>query len=453
MLPPSRAVAPMRASLGRPVARVRAAWESGAVAHSGVKVSAAVLALFVQVALVRLMGTAEYGRYVLFVTYCSLLFVFAKSGLDVSVLRGSAVAYAQGDRRSLMSILRRGCLWAAGLSLGWTAIVSLLRLTPFGSRIIPALFSPIWVLAAVGSMTVLAVALSAFRGMRRVTSADAIDANVKPLAILVVVAMVRSLAPGMPDIGSLAFVVANVMSAGIVLVAVVVLLSRMEPAGLDVGARVRVISPTDASIFIANGLLAYGLFQLDTLIVGKYAGPDEVGAYNMACSFVRLVIFLPLIISAQLQPRLASLFHTGHIAEARALLGRGMKWGIIAACAGVVTLVVGGRWLLHLVSPRFVTAYWPLVVLSLAHLCNSIALILAGSLFMCGAQRLVVRAQIVGLAVCLPLYLILIPTLGALGASLAVLAGMVANLFALLRLGRAWESGAMSSTRLADANA
>jgi O-antigen/teichoic acid export membrane protein len=91
----------------------------------------------------------------------------------------------------------------------------------------------------------------------------------------------------------------------------------------------------------------------------------------------------------------------------------------------MLILVIFGRPLLRAVSPDFDTAYPALVVISAAYLVNSVVLILSGMLVMCRKEAVAMWAHLIGLVVCVPLLLLLVPRLGRVGAATAVLVSLV----------------------------
>jgi len=410
------------------------------LANAGVRGFAAILAFASQIVMVKLLGENAYGSYVLFVTYCSLIFIFSRSGLDVVALRASSVAYGHQDRAQFGQVFRRVLTLGVLLSIVWALLFSLAKQLSAFKRFAQSDAGVGWVLAGVLGMTLLAVLLGVVRGTRRIISADVVDSIAKPLVIMLVIWILVGYGSHGNSVGYIAFIAANLI-ATIATAALLIGVDRKsrwrEAPG---GSRLELLSPRSAATYITYGLITYVFFQLDTLIVGMWLGTAEVGAYNMACNFVRLVIFVPMIVVIQMQPSIASAFHSKDFRTIRATVAGAMKKSLFFAGGGVLALVLFGRWLLGLVSESFAGAYPTLLVLAFAHLMNSAILVLTGMLLMCKEQKLVVMAQFAGLCVCAPLYFVLIPRIGTIGAATSVLLGLVVNLACLTWLSARWIS-------------
>lgn len=409
------------------------------ILNAGVRGFAAILAFASQIMMVKLLGEFAYGSYALFVTYCSLIYIFSRSGLDVVSLRSLSVAFGNLDRAQFIHVLKKALLLAALFSLGWVLLFSLLKQAGALGQIVKSTASTGWILASVFGMTLLAVLMSAARGMRRIISADFVDSIAKPAVILLLIWLFSLAGFIGSSAGYAAFVAANLISAGLA-TALLISAKRNTPwtEANPPATKTTLLTSSSAAIFIAYALITYVFFQLDTLIVGATLGVVEAGAYNMASNFVRLVIFIPMIVLAQVQPFIASRFHAGDTASIKETVFDALKKSLFFAASGVAILLMTGRWLLSFVSPAFTGAYPALAILSFAHLLNSGILVISGVLLMCRAQNIVVTAQVAGLLICLPLYLILIPKYGTTGAAASVFFGLAINLTCLILLSARW---------------
>lgn len=404
------------------------------VASAAIRAGAAMLALASQVMLVRLLGADAYGGYVVFVTTSALVAVVATGGLDITTMRRVSIGHDRGDREVIVAGIRRACLLILVMAVLSCALFVALRSIPALERW--QQFTTVGGLALFFGVTTLALATlgaATVRGLHRFVAADAIDFMARPLAVLGGVAALAVLAPAATALVPAAFVGGNAVA--IVLCA----LTIRRALGDLAGAPEPLAKPSEASIrpsatLMAHALMSYAVFQLDTLLVGSYRGALEAGAYNMASNFVRLVIFVPLILAAHMQPQAAVLFARKDYDALIALVQNRLWKSMLAAGIAAAALILSARALLQLVDPQFVSSATALSILSLAHLINSALLVLAGALLAGGQQNLVLRAQLCGLAICVPLYFLLIPDYGASGAAAAVLLGLGVNLGTLVWL-------------------
>lgn len=408
------------------------------VANLALRATAAALGFVVQIALVRLLGTSGYGNYVLFVTTCSLIFIFAGGGLDVKLLRAVSIGHAQGDRRYVVSV----ALTAIGLGLSFTAVwvlvFQLLRRIPMIAHWVDASIpGGEWLLPGVMAMIMLSLTMASIRGMHQFMAADTAESIIKPAAILgIITLLLLTYVPTDAEVGFIAFVGGHCVAIALCLLIAWRSLSRGTWNTNKETPQFKLIEPREATVLVFYALISYAFFQMDTLLVGMYHGAQEVAGYNMACNFVRLVIFVPLIIAARSQPVVAVLFKNRQYPELLLLVKSNLRKSLLTAVMAAALLLIVGEPLLRLVNPAFSSSYPALAVLSIAHIANSITLVITSALLMGGYQKMVVQAQLGGLLACLPLYFLLIPRFATVGAAIAVLVGLTINLSLLVEMVR-----------------
>lgn len=396
-----------------------------------IRATAAALAFASQVLLVRLLGADVYGGYVVFVTSCALLALVANGGLDVITTRRISTGHDRGEGHRIVHDIRCAGMQTLALAGMTCGVLIALRASSLLSdwQLLSSIGMPTLFLG-VATLALATLGSAAVRGLHGFIAADVIDFLARPLALMAGVTGLALFAPTATPTAPAAFVVANLLAVGLCAlvvrhaIAVMAQSRNTAPAGDNPSLR-------PSAMLVAYGLMSYAMFQLDTLLVGSYRSTLEVGAYNMACNFVRLVIFVPLIIVAQMQPRVAVLFSRGEHDALAALVRNRVSIALLSSGGTATALAFAGRPLLQMVDPQFVSAAPALVILCFAHVCNSVLLVLSGTLLMGGLQGLVLRAQVCGLAVCVPLYVMLIPEYGASGAAVAVLAGLSVNLAAI----------------------
>jgi len=177
--------------------------------------------------------------------------------------------------------------------------------------------------------------------------------------------------------------------------------------------------------FMLAGLLSFVFFQMDTLILGSYINPIELGAYNMACNLVRAVIFIPMILVVLIQPRIAVAFEKADMRQVATVALGALGFSLVAAVSCTMLLWTYGENILFWIDPNFVSAAPPMTVLALAHIVNSILIIVSGILSMTSRYMDVVWAQLVGSVVAIFLYVVMIPLHGTTGAACSMFAGLL----------------------------
>lgn len=391
-----------------------------------IKVAAAASAFLVQIALVRLVGPEGYGKYALFVAYCSLALILGKYGLDVISIRLVAVFFAK--RR--LQVVRR---------LGWNLLIagtfsSLLAGLIFGGLAYmrplykgEGVITPILIVLTIIVMCVSAISNGLVKGLSEVNLAEGVDSLGKPALIAIftaIFAVLPWIAIGLAP--QFAFLFANLIIAAVLLY-YFILRTRQGPETDEKEELKSLLNRREGFIFVANGLISYGFFQLDTLLLGFFQGEASVGAYAMACNLVRLVIFLAMILVAQSQAKLAVAYHEGDTALFLKLASQTTRYSVIAGAIAAAVLTAISIILLEKISPTFVGAVPALIVLSGAHIANCAMISLSSALNMAGKHGMIFKAQIGGIAITLPLYALLIPPYGMMGAAISVFLGVLVS--------------------------
>lgn len=184
-------------------------------------------------------------------------------------------------------------------------------------------------------------------------------------------------------------------------------------------------------ILTLSSLVNFAYFQLDTLIVASKLGAQEAASYNMACNFVRLVIFIALIVAGQAQPALASDYRNRNLSAVKNRMIYCVGLSIGCAIAATIFLAIFGRSLLCFVSPKFEIAYVALLILSIAHIFNSVVIVLAAALNMFGLQKYVLMSQVFGAVLGIPAMLIFVNYAAMKGVAMGVLVAIGVNFIGL----------------------
>lgn len=165
--------------------------------------------------------------------------------------------------------------------------------------------------------------------------------------------------------------------------------------------------------------------QLDQVLVVGLLSPALAGTYVVALSLARVLLLMQQAVAAVLFPKAAG----RPAAEVIALTGRAARLSVTLTALVGVGVMVGGPWLLRLLyGAEFVAATNLLRLLVIEAMVSSTSLILAQAFMALGRPGVVTVLQGVGLALSVPLLLLLIPRWGLLGAGLALVVAAVVRL-------------------------
>lgn len=181
------------------------------------------------------------------------------------------------------------------------------------------------------------------------------------------------------------------------------------------------------------GFRSYGIdllgalsLQIDQALVVGFLSPAAMGTYVVALSLSRMLQLFQQAVVMVLFPKAAA----RPTDEVIALTGRAARISTALTLVAGIAVVCWGQWMLRLLyGAEFVAATNLLRLLTLEAIASSTTLVLAQAFMALGKPGTVTVLQGVGLALSVPLMLVLIPRHGLLGA------GMALAISAAVRLG------------------
>jgi O-antigen/teichoic acid export membrane protein len=171
--------------------------------------------------------------------------------------------------------------------------------------------------------------------------------------------------------------------------------------------------------------------RLDVLMVTALAGLEPAGLYAAAARLALVLAMAFAGLSGHLAPKLAAAWSTGDRAAAAATLREASPTGTVAiGVLGLVILAFASP-LLSLFGPEYREAAAALRILTLAQWAVAAFGLTGALVVLSGHERVALVATGASLAVNAALNLALVPHLGATGAALATLIGLVSGQLAL----------------------
>jgi len=165
--------------------------------------------------------------------------------------------------------------------------------------------------------------------------------------------------------------------------------------------------------------------QADQVIVVALLSPSLVGIYVVALSAARILSVIGFSVVTVLYPRTASRPQ----AEVVAMVGRAARWvATVGAIASVAAILLGPYLLRLLYGPEFVPATPLLRILIIEVFLSGLTLVLVQSFIALARPGWVTLLQAVGMAISVPLMLVLVPRFGLMGAGYALLCSTTARL-------------------------
>lgn len=378
------------------------------------------LGFVVQVLLARGLGPASFGLYVLATTVLRMAEILGRVGMDTGAIR--FVSTRMGDKHAIREV-SVGTLAAVLLASSVTGLGLFSAAAYLSERVFDVgtdLVTPIRLIALfVPASAGLAVGAALTRGFRKtrytVLARDVAQPVVQTLILLGLL------------VGASVTVESALLSFGLSLAAAlglaVFFLHRLC-GGLGVPARAALARGREVVGYSAPLLLVGGIHffitWLDTLLLGLYRGPADVGVYRAA---VQVPLMLPVLLAASNSiygPTASALLHRGDRAEASVLLRTTSRWlawlsipafAVMFVCAGDIVAVFGEGY--REVGPTV------LRVFAVAQLFSVATGGVGQTLTLTGHQRIEVYNSIGMVVLNVLLCVTLIPLWGARGAAAA----------------------------------
>ncbi|MBK8006878.1 MAG: oligosaccharide flippase family protein, partial [Gemmatimonadetes bacterium] len=390
----------------------------GSVGSFMIRLAAAAAAFGLQLVMTRLLGPAEFGRYIYVLSWVNFAAQLGVLGLDTASLRFVAAFEARESWGLLRGFLRRSLqiTLAASAVIGVTllGVAWLLR-----GRLEAGLFDVILAAGVLLPLTaVLQVVVSQLNGLKWVVVGQGVQGLVRPLVTALALGVALLLGARAGAVGAVMAYSGGTLAS---LLVGAVLLRRFLPAAVHAAAPAY---ETEAWVRTAIPLLLITasqiiLSQTDVIMLGAMRGTTDAGIYAVASQLATVITFAIMAANAYVAPTIAGLHAQGRRADLQRMLTLASRGVLAYAVPVVLGLVVLGAWVLGLYGAAFRAGHVPLLVLCVGQLtialCGSVGFLLT----MTGHEQ--VATKVIGGSALLNvvLNLALIPRLGLTGAAIA----------------------------------
>jgi O-antigen/teichoic acid export membrane protein len=395
--------------------------------HSGVffvgTMFTAAMGYLFKVYLAHVLGAEALGIYALGMTITGLLGLFSGLGLPQSAVRFVALYAATGKNNQLRAFLFRG----TGLLLFLNALTGLFALLAgpwvaerfYHTPALSTYFNLFALIMLLGALTTFFGQV--LQGYKNVTRRTVIVNFVgTPLTMLLTMTLI------VLGKGLWGYIFAQVLSAGAVLVLLIISVWRQSPS--TARRLTGPLPPLESEVFsfgatvFGVGMLEFLLAQADKILIGFYINAREVGIYAVAMA---IVAFIPLVLQSVNQifsPTIADLHARGEHELLRRLFQTLTKWILCLALPLATVTIVFAKPLMRIFGHDFETGWLVLVIGALGQLANCAAGSVGYLLLMSGNQRRLIKVQgtMAGITVLLSAFLI--PMWGIVGAAVSIAA-------------------------------
>lgn len=365
----------------------------------------------VSITAIRIVANDAWGNYSTAISMITLATFVADLGVATHTLREMSVAPATERPRllglGLSAIAQLGAVAAAAtvlaLGLGWNRQVSGLVLLA-----LPLLF-------LTPALNLLSVPFNATRLMRY--SAKITIVQIGVLGVLEITGLLVFR-------GTWVLVVATVLAGAAAVCVALRLLARhlrLTPRRPESARAGRSIVRSAISLTLI-GAIGTVYARLDILLLAQLSTPSEVARYSVPFSIIQLAYMVPSLVGAAFFPLLAELLRTDP-EDAHASMFRLQRlYFAMSVPAAFLAGEGAATWLPAVFGPRYTTSIAVAEILAWTLVLTFQTYVLWYAVLAKRLERGLIPLLAVGLVANLGLNLILIPSLGAVGAAIALLA-------------------------------
>ena len=380
------------------------------------------LALFLSVAIGRVLGASGAGIYYLALSVVSLTAVVARLGFENTVLRFVASFSYDGDWGQVRGVLRytllRSGIVSLVLSLIIIALSSVFEEYVFG---VPGIAQVIVATGfAVLSINVMLLSSSGLQGLNRVRDSTLVAAVISPFVALV------CLWPATEWFGlagpSIAYLIGTVAASLSGLLLWRSSLFGKAPATVANADDMRASSrPLWISSIVIRGFQPWA----PLILLGVWASPTDVGIYGASTRLALLISFFLIGANKVIAPKIAVLHKRGETHKIERIARKFALLATLIAAPGFLIAVVAGDRVMSVFGSDFSDGGPVFAILAFGQFINACSGPAGMILTMSGWEKDLRNMSLISAIFVLGLAVTLIPDNGAIGAATAVSAGYV----------------------------
>lgn len=383
------------------------------------------------VVVARGLGAESLGIYILVTSLVRTIQEFCNLNVGSAVVKFGA-EYKSANETTHLAALLKGVFYLSGLtalaSIGVVGIVSVLSYDTFFSR--PGLQPYLQLYAIAASLSFfdsVSVSLLNLYFRFRLNSVIKMLLDITELAILALAVWLR---PGDLTVLLWAAVTALLFKGAVYNGAALWEMRELIVPNLRVGFDEIRADRRRIGAFLVNNSLSRTvhsmIFSGDVLLLGALAGPREVGYYSIAKKLAFAILRLTDPLQSAIFPQLATLVAQRNLASVTLMLKKiSGALGAVIMAIFLVALAVSGWLLPAIYGPEFGPASTAFTILVAAAGIGASLFWSTSLIVSLGRVNARLRAYLAALFVSAPLAWFLVPTLGATGLAMAMLAAIV----------------------------
>lgn len=379
-----------------------------------VKLFAAISIFLMNIVVARKLGAAEAGFFHLGLAIVAVVAAFGRIGLDNTFVRLIAGEIAAGSPAGVLSIYRKGMLWAAIVSTVLASIVFL-----FAEHIASHLFNqerfgPV-LRAMAFSIPLLALSIlhaQALQGLKRIAQAMTVLSVAIPFTLTLGLLM-------LPGLNAPSSALLYLGCCAITLLLAYFWWLRARPSvttcvNFPAKRILRSCLPLWSVIFFAQAVQ-----WSSQLMLGAWGTPVDVALFSGAMRTAMLASFILVAVNSIAAPKFAAMYRNGDIEGLRRTAVLSTRMMVVGALPVVLVMLLMPEWLMGLFGDEFRAADSALMILAVGQFVNVATGSVGYLLAMSGNERLLRFNAFIGALLAIILGAGLIPAYGLTGAAIA----------------------------------
>lgn len=380
----------------------------------------------------RILGANGFGLLALVLSITNIMIALATLGIPPALtkfLSGEVSTSSEGSRRTLhaavsLSAASTAAVCIAAIPIGFFLLAPYYRNPDFWNMLMVAILF-------VGLTTPFILFANALQGLGKVTRLNVLSMGASAVALPLAIGLALTLA----ERGALiAFLVGSalpgVFAVRYVYAGIRALPTQNAASSVGAGTLLNYGFPV-----VLSGIAVLVAFYVVNSWLAAAVGLADLGNYAVATSLAATIGFIPSAVGVPLAPILSSL-NVSDPRHGRSLVPRIMRITAFLAVPVVITVIVFAGDIIGLAyGSEFARAGPLLVILAASALIASITGVVGSQIAGSGKMWLGLILNLLWVGVVVSSSAILIPTFGAIGASLAILGGYVVLGFVLIIVG------------------
>lgn len=380
------------------------------------KVLGAGFSFGLSVVIARLLGAEGTGIYYLAFTLTTVGIVFGCMGMNNALLRYTSTNAAANDWNAVHGIYHKGMSVALFSSTIVALVVCIsapwLSIHVFGKTDLTAPAQ--WMSLAIIPMVLAVLHSEILKGLKRISHSMLMQSVLIPGLSLTGLLVLGNFN------GATGVVWVVVMSSSLAaLIGVSFWRSATSRVCLIKGhfSLTKLLKTSIPLFFVASMNMAMNWTSI--FILGVFCSKAEVGIFSVAFRTAMLTSFILVAVNSIAAPKFAALYDSGKIDDLRRTARNSSKLMVLLSCPVFLLFIIAPGWVMGIFGKEFVGGGNILAILSIGQFINVVTGSVGYLLMMCGHERLLRNNSIFVALLCVLLNMIMVPTMGAIGAAIA----------------------------------